>query len=659
MNITIKNLLLEQNNISKDIKSNIANNNYTLKNPLIMLNAYKIAPLTALIAFNCDDIGYCAIKIVGKDNNHLYKTFDKETNSHILPILGLYPDYNNTIEICYIKSCNIDTNTITNLSYDDLVNNIKFKPEIYTFNIKTDKLPDNMKDIEVVKKSTNDDLTFFSELYCRAFDKNGEVRWYLTENSIIPGISPICYLKNGNIMVMNNKLIHHLYYVSGMFELNLLGKIENEYTINGAHHEILELSNGDLMVACEKDDVTTEDYIVILDRKTGEIKKDYDFKEILEITHEADPTYQCCLYAYRRIMNKNIPDKQLQAEVKLKFLFDWLHMNSIYYSEDEHYIIISSRVKDCVIKIDSITKEIIWIFTDDNISWCDEYKNKILNPTNFDRPNYCYGQHSAKITPEGLLIIFDNGNFRSKDFDTATPPNENYSRGVAYSIDEKNRTITQEFEFGRELEDKIYSCYLGSIDFIKKDNYIISFGGIIYDNENNVYDAPIVIEDESISIKAIIIEVEKNIEVGRYVIDNTNAYRSYRHNIYDNVGQHILNDNAKMIGKGRNTQTCNLDISIEQMQQSAKLDYTINFINDIGDRLVFNINFNNCEEDSTKYLVFVSIQDSNDNNNEQNMLVFQFKPNNTVGINKCTLDSLGEYKVGLFCLDRKDKFDWI
>lgn len=633
MNITNKNLVNEHNQITKDIKEKIKNNNYTIENPLIILNPYKTSPLSALIAFDTVEKGYCKVKITGKDEDTtIENTFDSITNKHIIPIYGLYPNHENIV--------------VVEVIFDDSKNTSKHK-----FNIKTNALPEDMLDIEVKTKSNTKELTFVTESYCRAFDKNGEVRWYLSKGVVMDKVSPICFLKNGNILTMNNKLLHHNYYVSGICEINLLGKIENEFTINGAHHEILELNNGDLMVACEKGDVTTEDYIVILDRNTGEIKADFDFREILNIIPEGDLTYQNCLYNYRRILNKEIHEKQLQAEVKLKFMFDWLHMNSVFYNEDENYVIVSSRVKDSVIKINSITKEIIWIFTDDNIDWCDEHKSKILKPTNFDRPNYCYGQHSAKMTPQGQLIIFDNGNFRSKDFTKATPPNENYSRGVGYTIDEENLTITQVFEFGKDLKEKIYSCYLGNIEYITNDHYLINFGGIIYDDEGNLYDAPVVVIHESISTKTVITEVKDNKVIGEYVIDKTNTYRAYRHNIYMTTQEHTLNDDGKMLGNARPTNTADIIFSIDDVEEFEKLEYKINEISDIGDRLIFDIDFINCDPDSDKYVIFTD--------SDKNTLIFGLK-NNFVGVNKCTLEALKEdYKVALFCNDLDEYFAWI
>lgn len=626
MKINDKNLVTEHNKITKEILALLKQNHYTLHEPLIILNPYKTAPLTALISFATPKEGYCSVKVHGKDvDTDISYNFKEITTTHLLPIYGLFPDYDNTVSV-------------------------EFMDEVISYTIKTEPLPKNMSSIQVVTKSNTKELTFITDNYTRAFDKNGDIRWYLSENIVISKDSPVRFLKNGNIAVMNNKLLHHHCYVSGILELSLLGKIENEYIINGANHEILELNTGDFLVICDKDDFSTEDYIAIIDRKTGLINSDYDFKEILNITPEADITYQSSFYAYKKLLNKNTPDMQILAEVKLKYMFDWLHINSVYYNEDENYIIVSCRIKDCVIKLNSITSEIIWIFTNSDIDWCDDFRDKILKPTNFDNTHYCYGQHSARITPCGDLIIFDNGNFKSKDFSTATPPNENYSRGVAYSIDEQNLTITQTFSFGENLDEKIYACYQGNIEYLNPNHYLINFGGIIFDNEGNFYDAPVVMSDESILTKTVICEVLDNAEISRYIIDNVHTYRATRNNIYSNSSYISLNDNAQILGEARVTATIELNMSLVEMENAPPLNYTINDISDHGERLVFDITFNNCDEDSARYIVFAYLD---------NYLIFEFNEN-IVGINKCTLDCLdSNYRVGLFCYDSPNSFAWI
>ena len=76
--------------------------------------------------------------------------------------------------------------------------------------------------------------------------------------------------------------------MTGLYEMNLLGKVIVEYSLKGGyHHDYYEMENGNLLVASDdfyNDDGTVEDYIVELSRKTGEIVRKFDLKDVLKMT---------------------------------------------------------------------------------------------------------------------------------------------------------------------------------------------------------------------------------------------------------------------------------------------------------------------------------------------------------------------------------------
>lgn len=112
---------------------------------------------------------------------------------------------------------------------------------------------------------------------------NGDVRWYLTEN-MIWNIEP---LKNGHLLLSTERLVNAPYYNTGLYEIDLLGKIYMEYSLEGGyHHDYEELLNGNLLVASNQfhnEKGTVEDVIVEIDRKTVKILKQIDLKDILKM----------------------------------------------------------------------------------------------------------------------------------------------------------------------------------------------------------------------------------------------------------------------------------------------------------------------------------------------------------------------------------------
>jgi hypothetical protein len=107
-----------------------------------------------------------------------------------------------------------------------------------------------------------------------------------------------------------------------------------------------------------------------------------------------------------------------------------------------------------------------------------------------DNFEWQWGQHAAKILPDSDndpnttdILLFDNGQAKSFTQEGSTAPAENYSRAVIYRIDEKNRTVQQLWEFGKELGSSAYATFLGDADLLPQTGNInISFGGMLRKN---------------------------------------------------------------------------------------------------------------------------------------------------------------------------------
>ena len=88
-----------------------------------------------------------------------------------------------------------------------------------------------IRDSVIAEKEELDNELYFvtpsSTGYTAAYDINGDVRWYLTENMIWD----VQRLQNGNIMLSSNRLINPPYYTTGLVEMDLLGKIYYEYVL--------------------------------------------------------------------------------------------------------------------------------------------------------------------------------------------------------------------------------------------------------------------------------------------------------------------------------------------------------------------------------------------------------------------------------------------
>ena len=111
-----------------------------------------------------------------------------------------------------------------------------------------------------------------------AYDYNGDIRWY---TNIPLAFAPV-FLDNGHLLIGTNRLLSDPYYTTGLFEMDLLGKVYKEYTIPGGyHHDVHEMENGNLLVLSNDFDGTVEDIVVEIDRLSGEVIKSWDIGDYI------------------------------------------------------------------------------------------------------------------------------------------------------------------------------------------------------------------------------------------------------------------------------------------------------------------------------------------------------------------------------------------
>lgn len=465
-----------------ELENKFTSYGYTIDEPNIILNPYEISPLTALVMFETNDYVSPTVTIVGKSEKTTYTHTFKESKTHYLEILGLYPDYNNEVII----------------SYGDVTK------KIY---IQTGKLPNNFvmpSSIYKDEDKLDNELYFYTPSsigYTCAYDINGDVRWYLTESFIWE----INRLRNGNLLLSTDKLVNNPYYTTGLYEMNMLGKIYFEYNIDGGyHHDYYEMPNGNILVLSNNfANGTVEDYIVELDLRDGSIVKKFDLTNILPMN---------------------------EGESENSTTYDWFHNNSVWYDEKSNSITLSGRHMDAVINISYDTGKLNWIIGD-STNYSSEWQKYFFKPIG-DNFEWQWSQHSAKITPDGYVFIFDNGNNKSKIKENYVDASNSYSRGVMYKIDTKNMTIEQIWEYGKERGSDFYSPYISNVLYLEENHFVVHSGGIVKVN-GIPSNYPAGLSNEEVSLKSDTVELLNN-EVIYELILPTNNYRVRKMEMYSN-----------------------------------------------------------------------------------------------------------------------------
>lgn len=255
------------------LKKELDGGNYTLHSPLIVQNPYKNSPLTAVALFKTEAECNIRVTVKGKtEENDISSLIEEKTKSHIVPILGLYPSYENKV--------------IIELADDN--NEISDSMEL---SIKTESLPESLNNAVELDNNENQaeayaiDMMMITGLdtpYVYAFDSAGDIRWYINQSYEYYGAYPLSngrfLLESETVMTPTSSMPHS----SLFYEMDYLGRVYQEYFIpDGVHHDIQEMSpNGNFLVLTNSGGGYEQDAVMEIERTSGKVIKKLDLKEI-------------------------------------------------------------------------------------------------------------------------------------------------------------------------------------------------------------------------------------------------------------------------------------------------------------------------------------------------------------------------------------------
>ena len=524
----------------KEMLAEFEAGNYTIDNPLIKYNPYLINPMAAVILFKTEKPTAITISVVGKTKAATFThTFPKAT-THVLPIVGLYQNYNNTIEVTPYRG---ETRT-----FHIEVGNVA--PEIVNY---CDTTPEYFQDNIMI-------LTPSGLFSACGFDYAGDIRWHLT----IPCVFEYKRMRNGNLMIGTDRLLKMPYYMSGLYEMSPVGKIYKEYRIPGGyHHDQFEMEDGNLLVLTEDlNSETVEDMCILLDRETGEILRTWDYKDFL------DPT---------KVAHSGSWTEE-----------DWFHNNAVWYDENTNSLTFSGRHIDSMCNIDYDTGKLNWIVGDPEM-WPEEYQKYFFKPVGDGEFDWQYEQHANVILPDGDVMCFDNGHFRSKNPANRILNKDNFSRGVRYKINTDTMEIEQVWQFGKERGQDFYSQYICNVEYYKEGHYMVHSGGIQWYGEDASEQFAALMQDDpmartnSITCEVLDDEVMLELEV------TGNFYRAEKLHLYHNGDNAPLGE-GKKLGKMGHTKEFDTIVPIEACGEELPYIYEAAFEEE-DDRFTFRATF--------------------------------------------------------------------
>lgn len=423
-----------------------------------VLNPNNISPLSAVLQIEAEKPVKTTVKVLGEIPWEQH--FDESSTKSEIPVLGLYPDKNNQVAVTLTYEGGEIRDT---LEIRTAKTPSKF-PQIVINSIDRSKMASGMHgcDIHFANRGKFSSGPMI-------FDDEGQVRWYLDLSFAGKMVSPFQRLKDGTILMVSRHVI---------YEFDMLGKIIRETSINtnyGMHHDVVELPDGNLLICVGKRNnfikldgnyvESDSDFIILFDRKNSKIVREWDVAKVLDVS--------------RKDLNFFRPG-------------DWLHMNGLAFDESDNSIIVSGKNQG-LFKI-SWNNQLQWIMSPAN-NWGKTGRNGegfetapylltaadlegeaypenvqqgVESDEEFDFP---WGPHAPELLPGGTLLVFDNGTHRNYD------PKIQYSRAVEYSIDEKNNTVKQLWQYGKDRGQDFFSTIVSDVDYLPEtDNVLVTSG---------------------------------------------------------------------------------------------------------------------------------------------------------------------------------------
>lgn len=420
--------ITEQNKIEKEYLNQFDKGDYTVDEPLIIVNPYESNQLAAYVGFKSDEQVSYEYTVQG-DIPFTY-TSDELTNDVIIPVVALYNDTVNKVEInTFDKNGSAVDSTILEISTKEST----IPTEVATADVT------NVKKDEFTKFM---DGKFLIDNYTNIYDADGNLRGY----NLAP-TSQYAYLKiiDDKFLVVD-KWGADSGYNKVIYSYSMMGRIDPDYYLISPegtkfHHDFTQV--GDKLYALTSSVSDDSDYVdsmkeslvSVYSLKTGKLEQTIDFSEYFE-------------------SDDNKPNLGANAND--------LHLNSIDYYEPENMLIIDSRSYSSFFGYSLDTNQIEWVFDDADTVGAN-ISELLLTPVG--DVEYPSGEHTAfvandyvpdDIKQDGNLYIsvFDNRQClnsnekeitkeRSEDADIPACNNIDglKSRGILYEINLEDKTV--------------------------------------------------------------------------------------------------------------------------------------------------------------------------------------------------------------------------
>jgi hypothetical protein len=221
-----------QSRVDERMLNQLENSTHDFNDPLVIVDPYGMSPLTALVLFKTYEPMSVSMQIAGRtDDASVGYTFYDFNTMHIIPVLGLYPDMLNLVELTIISRDGFVDNVILMIETDPLpeelpdgissagLERVDFLDEFDLFDLFDETEQDSYSWSVVQNEPVPEKEFYFTFVRKSAFDSNGDYRWFYSNFDLV---YPTWYMYNGNMVITVGSL------AAGdalTLEVNKLGRI--------------------------------------------------------------------------------------------------------------------------------------------------------------------------------------------------------------------------------------------------------------------------------------------------------------------------------------------------------------------------------------------------------------------------------------------------
>lgn len=425
------------------------------------------AALSARVDLETSEPVRLELRVAGRrgPDSDVVRSFPELSETHRIPVLGLYQDHTNLVELTLYDAQGEELETLSHTVDTGPPN--PHLPEITIDRASPSLMVGGMT---LVSYFGHGGQQFPNRAFI--FDHYGDVRWVLDYDGH-PSLGDLSFddgierLANGNLYFASQR-------TNRIYEVDMTGEVLNSWGMPGFgfHHQVLEMPSGNFLMTAHNLSLSTiEDHVIEIDRTSGAIV------EVWDLTESLDPT--------RRTWSDRVDD--------------WAHLNAVVYDEEDDSIIVSARHQG----VAELTRdnEVAWILAPHR-GWetagdGTDLSSRLLQPldggglpitdadvlsgeANHPEFEWNWYQHAPLLMPDGNVLLFDNGD--NRNYRDEGP----YSRAVEYEIDEAAMTVRQEWSYGKERGAETYSRIVSDVDYAPVENNVffspgaVGFGGTNY-----------------------------------------------------------------------------------------------------------------------------------------------------------------------------------